>query len=293
MSKVKKIKKSGMTVLLGDQLKEALSDIEQFSTKKQIAKSGINEIPVSKIKLNPFQPRKIFKKEEIKQLANSIATNGLITPIAVVKDAAGFILIAGERRLKAHQLNKTKTIKAYILKVKQDKLQEMALIENIQREDLNGIEEAQAFQSLIVKNKLTQDDLGKRISKSRTYVTNLLRLLKLPKIVQQMILDEKLSVGHGKVLLSLENSKDILDFANKSVKNNLSIRALEELVKGKKVSSGKKVKRPKSKDIKYAEGLLRDKLGTKVLIKNKKIVISYSSTSDLNRIIEEMGALEK
>ena len=293
LNKVKKIKKPGMSAIFGNELKEALTDIESFSNKKHNLNESVIEIPLSKIKPNPYQPRKIFKEEEISQLANSILTSGLISPINVVKDATGFILVAGERRLKAHQFNKAKTIKAIVVNYNQDKMQEMALIENIQRENLNGIEEAQAYQSLIVKHNLTQDDLSKKVFKSRTYVTNILRLLKLPKSVQKLILNSKLSIGHGKVLLSLENEQDILDFAIKTQKEKLSVRALESLVKKWKSKNIKKYKKHKSNDILYAEKLIREKLNTKVNIKNKNIVIKYTSVSDLNRIIQEMGALEK
>ena len=136
LNKVKKIKKPGMSAIFGNELKEALTDIESFSNKKNDSNETVMEIPLSKIKPNPYQPRKIFKEEEISQLANSILTSGLISPINVVKDATGFILVAGERRFKAHQFNKAKTIKAIVVNYNQDKMQEMALIENIQREKL-------------------------------------------------------------------------------------------------------------------------------------------------------------
>ncbi len=295
MSKVKKVKKLGLDGIFGSDLKEAMNDIENFSGKKvtEANIAGVMEIDINKIKPNPYQPRRIFDKDNIKELSDSIIKYGLLSPVTVVKEGKGYILVAGERRLRAHKLFKSKKIKAIVASLDLDTMQELALIENIQREDLSGIEEAQACQALIVKHNLTQEDLAKKLSKSRTYITNLLRLLKLPKIVQQAILDKKLSVGHGKVLLSLEQQSDMIDFAKKAQKEKLSVRALESLVKKWRSKSLKKYKIKKSVNIEYAEKLIREKLNTKVSIKNKTIVISYISTSDLNRILEEMGALEK
>ncbi len=217
---------------LGRGLGAILEDVEA-GYLKSIPNKGIQEIDINKIALNPYQPRKTFDENSIKELASSIQKHGLIQPIVVVEDKGKYILVAGERRLRAVKSLKKATIKALISDISLKDLREYALIENIQREDLNPMEIAFSLKALIDEYGFTHEELAKNIGKSRTYISNMLRLLNLPKEVQQKIMDNKISYGHAKVLVGLEENK-IKNVVSKIEKNNLSVRETENLIKKEK-----------------------------------------------------------
>jgi len=216
---------------LGRGLGELLGEIESAYETNNISKTNeILEIDVNNIKENPFQPRKIFDEEKLEELSNSILVNGLLQPIVVTKDAGTYLLIAGERRLRATKLANLETIKAVILDVDNDKLRELALIENIQRDDLNIIEVAYSYEGLINDYKITHEELAKIVSKSRSSISNILRLLTLSTFSKNMLASNTISLGHAKLIIGLsdEEQKIIIDSI---VGQKLSVRETEILVK--------------------------------------------------------------
>lgn len=252
----------------------------------------VNKIKINSIKPNRNQPRKHFDEEELMSLSESIKEHGLIQPIVVKPDKNDYIIIAGERRWRASKIAGIKEMPAIIMNVSDKKVLELSLIENIQREDLNPIEEAIAYKNLIEDFEITQEELAKRVSKSRTSITNTMRLLGLDKKVQDFIIERKLTEGHGRAIL-YEDSKEIqYEIALEVIKNTLSVRETERLVSNQKnkKSENKKNKKvdPYIKDI---EDRLTRSIGTKVRIKTKKnnkgkIEIEYYSDEELNRLLE-------
>lgn len=280
----------GLDAIFGNNVDQVLEEIN--NGEREIEGKRFT-LKISSIRPNPYQPRKTFDDESLKDLASSIKERGVFQPILVRKSLKGYELIAGERRLKASKLAGLKEIPAVVLDGVDDKdMMEVSLLENIQREDLNPIEEAQAYEQIIKKLDYTQDELAKRVSKSRTYITNTLRLLKLPKKVQDMLANGKLSYGHGRALLSLDDEDKIIELANKIVKEDLTVRQVEKLasVKPKKVNPKKSVndKDPYLKELKRN---LEEKLATKVEVEKKKMIIHYTDNEDLNRILEIIDCL--
>ncbi len=262
-------------------------------------KNRVRELDIAKIIPNPDQPRTFFDEHEISGLAESISAVGVIQPIIVREKDGLFIVVAGERRLRACKLNEMKKIKAIIIDVDEEQNFTMALIENIQRENLNAIEEAKAYKLMINRFKLKQQDVAKRVGKDRTTVTNTLRLLNLPEEVQEGIIDKRISAGHAKVLLSLENPDKQLRLFNEIVEKGLSVRSLEAMINPVKDSNGDESKgseqravQAKSPQIKKMEDDLITKLGTKVEIRHSgnkgRIEISYYSLDDFERIMEKI-----
>ena len=279
----------GLDEIFGDGLDELLDDI---SSSENIKNTGKVEIAIDQIRPNPFQPRIEFDSESLKQLADSIKENGVFQPVLVRKAVSGYELVAGERRLRASKMAGKKKIPAIVVDFDTKQMMEISLLENIQREDLTPIEEANAYNQLIEKLGYTQEQLAKRIGKSRTNVTNMLRLLNLPDDIQEMVNDGKLSYGHARALLSLNDEKKMRDLAKLSVREGLSVRELEKLCKGKTnkttVKKTKKVN-PYMEDVRNR---LQQKYSTRVEIGNKSINIRYNDIDDLNRILEIMGVIE-
>jgi ParB family transcriptional regulator, chromosome partitioning protein len=254
------------------------------------------EIDIDKIvEVNNFQPRTHFDELALEELAESIKLHGVIQPITVRELSKGkYQLISGERRFRASKLAGLKKIPAYIRKADDQQMLEMALIENIQREDLNAIEVALSYQRLQTECNLKQDELGDRVGKNRSTITNYLRLLKLPPDIQAAIRDKKISMGHARALISIERVQDQLEIFKKTIQNDLSVRQVEELVKGLKANP----KKPKpevefniSPEINKLQKDLSSHFGTKVAIlcdiKGKgEIKIPFVSEEDLNRILE-------
>ncbi len=252
---------------------------------------GIMEVELDKIVPNEYQPRKVFDETKLRELATSIKEQGVIQPIIVHRAGSGFQLIAGERRWRASRLAGLKTIPALVKEATKREFLEMALIENIQREDLNPLEAAEAYKRLQDEFKLTQDDLAKRVGKERSTVTNFLRLLGLPKEVKQELISGALSMGHAKALLSLERVREQIQAAALIVKKGLSVREAETLAQALK-SPPKEKKTRLSHELKSVEEKLRKALGTKVSIASKakggRIVIEYYSVEELDRILEKI-----
>lgn len=251
-------------------------------------KDEIIEIDLSQLRANPYQPRKIFDEEALKELSESIKEYGVFQPIIVKKSIKGFDIIAGERRVKASKMAGKTTIPAIVRDFTDEQMMQIALLENLQRENLTAIEEATAYKDIINALNITQDDLAKKLGKSRSHITNMLGLLRLPNSVQDMVLKSEISMGHARVLSKLENNEDITSLAEKVVNNNVSVRELENMVnsKYKRTVEINRRERSNSKEYKYIEEALEDKLGTKVRLSSNKIVVNYTSLNDLNRILE-------
>lgn len=267
---------------------ENVSDFER-NMYKDVTNEEIIELNVEELRPNPYQPRTVFDEDALNELAESIKENGVIEPIIVKKSIKGYDVIAGERRLKASKIAGNKTIPAIIRQLSDDKMAEIALLENLQRENLTALEEARAYKSLQEKLNLTQEQLAKKVSKSRSHITNMLGLLRLPNEVQDMIQEKKLTMGHARVLSKLEDRDEIIKMANQIANEKLSVRNVEEKSSEKK----KKVETKKKRnEYEYVQDMLREKLDTKVKIKDKKIEITFVSVQDLNRILEIMNIKE-
>ena len=251
----------------------------------------IVELDIDDLRPNPYQPRTIFDEDALNELAESIKENGVFQPIIVKKSIKGYDVIAGERRLRASKIAGKKTIPAIIRQISDEKMAEIALLENLQRENLNALEEAKAYKSLIEKLNLTQEELAKKVSKSRSHITNMLGLLRLPGEVQDMITTGKLTMGHARALSKLEDKEEIVKMANDITEKGLTVRDVE----AQSESAPKKhqtIRKQKNNEYTYVQDLLRDKLDTKVKIKDKKIEISFTNTADLNRILEILNIKE-
>ena len=278
----------GLSEIFGEDIESFIDDIDNNAST-----SSNKTLKVDEIRPNPYQPRKVFDKSELEELANSIKENGVFQPILVRKSLSGYELVAGERRLRASKLAGLKEIPVIIKDFNDTQMMEISLLENIQRKDLSPIEEANAYNQLIKKLNYTQEELAKRLGKSRTNITNMLRLLALPSEVQDMVNNNKLSYGQARTLLALDDKNQIIELANKTIKEGLSVRQLEQLTKKpeKKDKPSKVIKTdPFIEDVKQT---LQSKYSTKVEIKDKKLIIHYSNTNDLNRILELMDAIEK
>lgn len=252
-------------------------------------KNDIVQLDLNDLRSNPYQPRQVFDEEKLKELSDSIKEFGVIQPIIVKKSIKGYEIIAGERRVKASLMANNKTIPAIIKDFTDEEMMQIALLENIQREDLSPIEEAEAYRNLITSLGLTQEEFSKRIGKSRSYITNMLGLLRLPKTVQKMVLDKKISMGHARVLSKLEDKDKISEIANKIIQEDMSVRKLEELLSNPDYLRQKPISRViKKSDSKYnfVQNILRDKIGTMVKINSKSIIIPFDSEKDLERILD-------
>lgn len=293
MSAVKRGLGKGLDIMIPQRLTETDSSGEENVSRETL-------IPIHEIEPNKSQPRKKFNEDSLQELAESIKQFGVIQPLIVQKKDKFYEIIAGERRWRASRLAGLKEVPVIIKDYSPQEIVEIALIENIQREDLNPIEEAQAYQRLIKEFKLKQDELAVRVSKSRTAITNSLRLLKLDERVQQMLIDDKISSGHARALLSLENMGEQYKTACRVINEKLSVRDTEKLVK--QLLERKPEKETAATDESYIiyqalEEKLKNIIGTKVSIhrkqKNKgKIEIEYYSNEDLERIIDMFETLK-
>ena len=274
--------------------------IQPYSAEKIPEHHGVDKISIRSIKPNPYQPRQKFDETSLEELTASIKEKGILTPITVRKVGNQFILIAGERRLRASKKSGLKKIPAYIINVADDaEMVEMALIENIQRENLNPIEEAEAYNYLNNRFKLTQRKIAKSVGKKRVTISNSLRLLTLPREIKESIRNGRLSAGHGRAILMMKTHNSMIGLWKKIIKGKMSVRAAEDWAKEKtlkKLELKKKVIRKVSPQIKRLEDELISILGTKVRIIYKKgsgsIEVSYFSDDDLERITEMIRSLE-
>ena len=275
---------------LGKGLGALIPDLSALDDKDKKA-LGIHELELDKIVPNEYQPRKVFDDDKLKELAASIKEQGVIQPVIVHRAGSGYELIAGERRWRASRLAGLKTIPALVKEATKRELLEMALIENIQREDLNPLEAAEAYKRLQDEFKLTQEDLARRVGKERSTVTNFLRILGLPKEVKHELAAGSLSMGHAKALLSLERSRDQIQAALMITRKGLSVREAEALASRLK-NPPKDKKSRLSHELKAVEEKLKKALGTKVSIAAKsrggRIVIEYYSAEELDSILEKI-----
>lgn len=274
---------------------EALFEDNDVSASEE----SVQEISISEIRPNPYQPRRIFDTKALKELAASIEKSGVFQPIILRqpnKKLKRYEIIAGERRFRASKLAKKLTIPAIVRETNDEEMMEVAVLENLQREDLTPLEEAQAYDTLMEKLSLTQAEVAKRLGKSRPYIANYLRLLGLPKMIKDMLQDDKLSMGQARTLLGLKDKDRLVSLARRTVRQNLTVRQLEQIVNqmNGELKNRKDKKTPqKSVFVKAAEDQLQSKFGTKVALaqSNKKngagkIEISYLSDDDLSRILE-------
>lgn len=253
------------------------------------------EIHLSDLRPNPYQPRKVFDENALAELANSIKEHGVFQPIIVKKSIKGYEIIAGERRVRASKLAGLEKIPAIIRDFSDEQMMEIALLENLQRENLSAIEEAYAYKSMLEKLHLTQEELSKKVGKSRSHITNILGLLRLPVEVQKMVTLNRISMAHARILSKLENNDEIVNLANKVIEEKISVHELEKMTSSEQIE--KKIKMPRRimptmQDYKYVEEILRDKLDTKVKITDKKIEIRFTNVADLNRILEILNVKE-
>lgn len=274
----------GLDAIFGENLSQILEEMQQDETNQR------NEIKIIEIRPNPYQPRKNFDDSKIKELAQSIQEHGVFTPILVRKGITGYELIAGERRLRACKEVNLETIPAIVLELNDEEMMEISVLENIQREDLNAIEEASAYNTLLVNLKYTQEQLAKRLGKSRTHITNMLRILRLPQEVQQMVMDEKLTMGHVRPLITLDDEHKMITLADKIIKEGLSVREVEQLLKPTVTKAKPEVK----PDIflENVKQIMENKLQTKTEVTKNKLIIHYEDVDDLNRILEVLDCLE-
>ncbi|HCY1682508.1 TPA: ParB/RepB/Spo0J family partition protein [Staphylococcus aureus] len=257
----------------------------------------IKQIDISDIKPNPYQPRKTFDENHLNDLADSIKQYGILQPIVLRKTVQGYYIVVGERRFRASKIAGLKYVSAIIKDLTDEDMMELAVIENLQREDLNAIEEAESYQRLMTDLKITQQEVAKRLSKSRPYIANMLRLLHLPKKIADMVKDGRLTSAHGRTLLAIKDEQQMLRLAKRVVKEKRSVRYLENHVNELKNVSSKsetdKVDITKPKFIKQQERQLREQYGTKVDISIKKSVgkisFEFDSQDDFVRIIEQLN----
>ncbi len=254
-------------------------------------KEEIEELPISELRSNPYQPRKNFDEKALQELASSIKEHGVFQPIIVKKSIKGYEIIAGERRVKASELAGKETIPAIIREFSDSEMMEIALLENLQRENLNALEEALAYQKLLEELSITQEELAQRLGKSRSHITNMIGILNLPEEVKDMIMDDKISMSHARVLSKMKDSEKIKNLAERIITENLSVRQIENISDDSFYERKNKIKKRQSttNEYKAVEEELSEKLGTKVKIKNNKIEISFVNNNDLNRLLEMMG----
>ncbi len=268
-------------------------DFSQIEEKivEEASKDEIVNIKLSELRSNPYQPRIYFDEEALQELSDSIKEHGVFQPIIVKKSIKGYEIIAGERRVKASKKAGLETIPAIIRDFTDEEMMQIALLENLQRENLSAIEEAKAYYDIINSLSITQDELAKRVGKSRSHITNMIGLLRLPLNVKNLINNKKISMGHARVLSKLESNEQIEELANKIISEDLSVRELEELTSNtdyKKSVQVSKTKKSNSRPYIYVEDKMKEHLGTKVKITDKKIEISFDSPQDLNRLLEIM-----
>lgn len=270
---------------LGRGLGELLGEIDEAYENEVSQKDSIIEIALKDIRPNPFQPRKHFEESSLYELGESIKNDGLIQPIIVTEDIDGYVLIAGERRLRASKLAKLKTIRAIVLNSDEQKMRQFALIENIQRDELNSIELAHAYGELIKLHNITQDELSTRIHKSRTHITNTIRLLQLSQKTQRALIEKKISTGHAKVLVGLDEKQQQL-IVNSIVGQKLSVREVEATIKS--IKNNKTESYNRQETISYDFKEIREKLsalGFKIKNSNKSLIIEFDNENQINKFL--------
>ncbi|CAM4320784.1 ParB/RepB/Spo0J family partition protein [Lacicoccus alkaliphilus] len=251
---------------------------------------AVTEVKLSEIRKNPYQPRVEFDPEKLEELADSIRTHGILQPIILRKSVKGYDIVAGERRYRAAGLAEMETITAIVKELSDDDMMELAIIENLQREDLNPLEEAMSYKQLMEKRSLTQAEVAERLGKSRPYIANMLRILNLPAAVKKLINEKKLSGAHGRTLLGLKDPVSQEAAAKKAVTEDMSVRALEEYVRSMQTMKKKKASQEKPKFLLRHESSLKEKFGTSVEIKKTRnkgqIAFEFKNEEEFNRLMK-------
>lgn len=269
-----------------------------FSNMETTKEESVREIKLKELRPNPYQPRKVFEKEAIDELTQSIKEHGILQPIIARKSIKGYEIVVGERRFRAAKAAKLDAVPVVVRELTEEQMMELAVLENLQREDLTPIEEGNAYQLLMEKLGLTQEELAKRLGKSRPHIANHIRLLSLPPKIQILITEGKISMGHGRALLGLRKKDKLMAIVDKIIKESLNVRQLEKLIQQLNDVPRETKKPEKKKDvfIKEHESNLRERFGTTVNIKQSKnkgkIEIEFFSKEDLERIIELLGMKE-
>ncbi len=270
-----------------------------FTTIEAGKEETVQEISLKELRPNPYQPRKTFQQEAIDELKDSILEHGILQPLVVRKSIKGYEIVVGERRFRAAKEAKLASVPAVVRELTEQQMMELAVLENLQREDLNPVEEGQAYQTLMEKLNFTQEEVAKRLGKSRPHVANHIRLLSLPAKIQELISDGKISMGHGRALLGLRQKAKLPALVDKIIQESLNVRQLEKIIQNLNENVPRETKKPeKKKDvfIQEREHSLRERFGTTVNIKqtkNKgKIEIEFFSQEDLERILEMLGQEE-
>ncbi len=257
----------------------------------------VKEIALNSIKPNPYQPRKSFDQERLEDLAESIKLHGILQPIVLRKTISGYNIVVGERRFRASKLAGSTTIPAIVKVLSDEDMMELAVIENLQREDLNAIEEAESYRKLMDELALTQQEVAQRLSKSRPYIANMLRLLQLPKDITQMVKDNKLSGAHGRTLLAIKDKQKMKSIAKQAYRESWSVRTLEQYVnentENKKSIKDKSHTTKKPKFIQQQERQLKEQYGSAVTISNKNkkgyITFEFKSETEFRRLIHQLN----
>lgn len=264
-----------------------------FSNIEVDSEEVVQEIKIKELRPNPYQPRKIFQQEAIDELKQSILEHGILQPIIVRKSIKGYEIVVGERRYRAAKEAKLETVPVVVRELTEQQMMELAVLENLQREDLTPIEEGAAYQMLMQKLELTQEQLAKRLGKSRPHIANLIRLLSLPQKIQDLISSGEISMGHGRALLGLRKKENISIVVNRVIKENLNVRQLELYIQQLNEHVSRETKKEKQKKDVFLleqESFLRERFGTTVNIKQTKkkgkIEIEFHSKEDLERILE-------
>lgn len=267
-------------------------DFENFEdTVVEENKKDVTEISIDEIRSNPYQPRRTFDTETLNELAKSIEEYGVVQPVIVKKSIKGYELIAGERRTKAAKIAGLKVIPAIIKDFDDQQMMEIALIENIQREDLNPIDEAVSISNIIKLRGYTQDEFANKFGKSRTYVTNILGLLKLPEDVKKMVEKRTLSMSHARVLSKIDDEEKVVRLAKQVITEELSVRELEKITQDDKKEIEVVKNKKSGYDHKYRmyENIIMDNLDTKVRVSKKKIEIYFDGVNELEEILSKMN----
>ncbi|NOQ50488.1 MAG: ParB/RepB/Spo0J family partition protein [Mycoplasmataceae bacterium] len=289
----------GLELLFDGDIRATLAEIENKSPSElKESNISISEIEISRLVPNPYQPRKIFNNVQLNELASSIKENGIFTPI-IVKETIGnrYYIVAGERRVRAARIAKLKTIPAIVSQITDRSMQVITLIENMQRSDLNPIEEGQAIKGLMISQDLTQDEIAKIIGKSRSFVANALRLVNSDRNLVSGVLKGEFNYGHARPLIGMD--KDfIVEIIARIINEKLSVREVENIAKSFRIKNTKEDNNALSpikvyREIKHVEGLLGEHVKSDVEITNNKIIIKYNDQEQLNRILRRLNSLDK
>ncbi len=271
---------------LGRGLDALLGEIDEAYGNESSTRDEVLELSLRDIRPNPYQPRKHFDENSLLELGESIKNDGLLQPIVVTEDIDGYILIAGERRLRASKLVKLKTIRAILLNSDEQKMRQFALIENIQRDELNAVELAEAYSELLKMYDITQEELASKIHKSRTHITNTIRLLQLSQKTQKSLVEKKITAGHAKVLIGLDEKQQQL-IVNSIIGQKLSVREVESIIKNMKESKSSFVKKEALPIFDFSDVKERfDFLGFKAKASNNKLTIEFDDEGQIGDFLE-------